>query len=247
MDLVLAGLQWAQCLVYIDDVVVVGWTFDEHLQNLKAVFERLRQAGLKLKPSKCVFFQRSVQYLGYIVSTRGIQPDPEKLEKVTTWPTPSSVKSVQQFLGIANYYRRFVRNFAKIAQPLHHLTKQKIPFKWSTEYEVSFTTLKEHLTSAPLLVFPDFTKPFILDTDASDVGIGAVLAQRDDQGREQVVAYGSRLLRKAERKYCVTRRELLAAVFFTNQFRPYLFGRQFILRTDHGSLAWLRNFKESKG
>ena len=115
MDLVLAGLQWAQCLVYIDDVVVVGRTFDKHLQNLKAVFERLRQAGLKLKPSKCVFFQRSVQYLGYIVSTRGIQPDPEKLEKVNTWPTPSSVKSVQQFLGFANYYRRFVRNFAKIA------------------------------------------------------------------------------------------------------------------------------------
>ena len=247
MDLVLAGLQWSHCLVYIDDVIILGRDYDDHLQNLQVVFERLLQAGLKLKPSKCAFFQQQVQYLGHLISPSGVRPDPTKTEKVATWPKPTSTRSVQQFLGFANYYRRFIKDFAQIAKPLHQLTERGIAFSWSKDCEDFFNVLRDCLSGAPLLVFPNFNKPFILDTDASDIGIGAVLSQADEEGRERVVAYGSRLLSKSERKYCVTRRELLAVVVFTKQFRPYLFGHKFVLRTDHGSITWLRNFKEPEG
>ena len=151
--------------------------------------------------------------------------------------TGKSAQEVQQFLGLANYYRRFISDFATIAKPLHQLT----------ECQEAFDHLRRRLTTAPVLAFPDYSKPFILDTDASDTGIGAVLSQLDDDGRECVIAYGSRLLTKAERRYCVTCRELLAVVVFTSHFRPHLLNRHFKLRTDHGSLTWLCNFKDPEG
>ena len=229
MDLVLAGLQWSHCLVYIDDVIVLGRDFEDHLQNLQVVFHRLHQAGLKLKPVKCAFFQQEVQYLGHLISPREVMPDPSKIEKVAAWPTPTSIKAVQQFLGFANYYRRFIKDFAQIAKPLHRLTERGSAFSWPDDCKESFEELQKQLSSALLLIFPDFRKPFILDTDASDIGIGAVLSETDAEGKERVIAYESRLLSKSERKYCVTRHELLAVVVFTHQFRPYLFGNQFIL------------------
>ena len=247
MDLVLAGLQWSQCLVYLDDVIVMGRTFSEHLQNLSSVFSRIREAGLKLKPAKCAFLQPEVHYLGHIVSGDGVATDPSKVEKVKTWPAPTSTKETQSFLGFASYYRRFIRNFAQIAKPLHKLAERNVAFRWTEECQAAFDELRQKLCSAPVLAYPDFKKSFILDTDASDTGIGGVLSQLDDDGRERVIAYGSRLLSKAERRYCVTRRELLAMVVFTRQFKPYLLGRRFVLRTDHGSLTWLRNFKEPEG
>ena len=246
MDLVLAGVQWTQCLVYLDDVIIIGRDFEEHLQNLSTVLQKLREAGLRLKPSKCSFCQESVSYLGHIVSREGVSTDPEKTAKVTRWPTPTSVQEVQQFLGLASYYRRFVRNFAEIAKPLHRLTERGREFVWTLECETAFATLKNRLSSAPILSFPDFSKPFLLDTDASQEGIGAVLSQISD-GNEHVIAYASRTLSKAERKYSVTRKELLAVVTFTNHFRPYLLGQNFALRTDHSSLTWLHNFKEPEG
>jgi hypothetical protein len=246
MDLVLAGLQWSHCLIYIDDVVILGRSFEEHLQHLQQVFDRLQQAGLKLKPRKCHFLQRKVNYLGHVVSNKGIAPDPAKIEKIASWPIPNSPKEVQQFLGLAGYYRRFIQDFAEVARPLHRLTERNRPFKWSTECQTAFDKLRDCLCSSPILCYPDFSRPFLLDTDASDSGIGAVLSQLDE-GRERVVAYASRLLSKPERQYCVTRRELLAVVVFTRHFRPFLLGRQFTLRTDHGSLTWLRNFKEPEG
>ena len=197
-------------------------------------------------PSKCSFCQESVSYLGHIVSREGVSTDPEKTAKVTRWPTPTSVQEVQQFLGLASYYRRFVHNFAEIAKPLHRLTERGKEFVWTLEYETAFATLKNRLSSAPILSFPDFSKPFLLDTDASQEGIGAVLSQISD-GNEHVIAYASRTLSKAERKYSVTRKELLAVVTFTNHFRPYLLGQNFALRTDHSSLTWLHNFKEPEG
>ena len=127
MDLVLAGLQWSHCLVYLDDVIVLGTTFQEHLSNLKLVFERIREAQLKLKSSKCFFLKHKVQYLGYIVSDAGVQPDPAKIEKVATWATPCTTKEVQQFLGFAGYYRRFIQDFAKIAR-LPSQTNRKTGF-----------------------------------------------------------------------------------------------------------------------
>ena len=247
MDLVLAGLQWSHCLVYLDDVIILGASFDEHLASLQLVFDRLQKAGLRLQPKKCHFLKHRVQYLGHIVSDEGVQVDPAKLDKVAAWPTPTSTKEVQQFLGLAGYYRRFIRDFAKIARPLHKLTEHKATFKWTRECQDSLEALKRKLVTSPVLTYPDYSKPFILDTDASDTGIGAVLSQVDDNGDERVVAYASRLLSKPERRYCVTRRELLAVVAFTRHFRPFLLGRPFVLRTDHGSLTWLKNFKEPEG
>ena len=247
MDAVLAGLQWKTCLVYLDDVVIPGRDFLGHLDNMKSVFERIREAGLKLRLSKCNFCQKSVTFLGHIVSPQGVATDPSKTSKVANWPTPTTQQEVQQFLGLAGYYRRFIENFATIAKPLHRLSEKTCPFVWNEECQTAFETLRRQLVTCPVLAFPDYTKPFILDTDASEDGIGAVLSQVHDDAKEHVVAYDSRLLRKPERKYCVTRRELLAVVDFTKHFRPYLLGRPFTLRSDHGSLIWLQNFKDPEG
>eukprot|EP00731_Ephydatia_muelleri_P006029 Em0003g277a len=227
MDLVLAGLQWSKCLVYLDDVILLG--------------------GLKLRADKCCFLQRNVKYLGHLVGVDGLQVDPDKVGKVASWPVPQSAQQVQQFLGFANYYRRFIQGFAEVAKPLHRLTEHAVNFSWTAECQEAFENLRSRLTRAPILAFPDYTLPFILNTDASDLGIGAVLSQVSSLGQEQVVAYGSRLLSKAERNYSVTRRELLAVVTFTRLFRPYLLGRRFTVRTDHSSLQWIQNFKEPEG
>jgi transposase InsO family protein len=211
--------------------------------NLQVVLQKLREAGLRLKPSKCSFFQRRVGYLGHIVSREGVATDPAKTEKVAAWPCPTSVTEVQRFLGLASYYRRFIRNFAQIAKPLHRLTEKTQGFQWTEQCDDAFRELKQRLTSAPILAFPDFSQTFILDTDASQTGIGAVLSQVQE-GRERVVAYASRTLSKAERRYCVTRREV---VTYVQHFQNYLLGRRFELRTDHGSLTWLQGFKEPEG
>eukprot|EP00731_Ephydatia_muelleri_P002128 Em0001g2128a len=247
MDLVLAGLQWSKCLVYLDDVILLGTTFGEHLDNIRAVFDRIRQGGLKLRADKCCFLQRNVKYLGHLVGVDGLQVDPDKVGKVASWPVPQSAQQVQQFLGFANYYRRFIQGFAEVAKPLHRLTEHAVNFSWTAECQEAFENLRSRLTRAPILAFPDYTLPFVLDTDASDLGIGAVLSQVSSLGQEQVVAYGSRLLSKAERNYSVTRRELLAVVTFIRLFRPYLLGRRFTVRTDHSSLQWIQNFKEPEG
>ena len=247
MDLVLSGLQWSTCLVYLDDVIILGHDFSRHLQNLVQVFNRIREAGLKIKPTKCNFLQKSVKYLGHIVSETGIATDPAKVEKVSNWPVPTSCKELRQFLGLASYYRRFVRDFAKICQPLHRLTEKNCRFIWTPSCQESFDKLRKCLVSAPILVYPNFAKPFILDTDASETGLGGVLSQLQDDGKECVIAYASRALTKPERRYSVTRKELLAAVTFTQQFRHYLLGSTFTLRTDHHSLKWLKNFKNPEG
>lgn len=247
MDMVLAGMQWKSCLVYLDDVIIVGKTFQDHLRNLREVFQQLREAGLKLKPTKCDFCSLQVEFLGHIVSADGVQTDPSKTEKVAQWPIPKTRKEVQQFLGLANYYRRFVKDFATIAKPLHRLTEKTAKFEWTSECQTAFEEIRQRLVTAPILAFPDYERVFILDTDASDTGIGAVLSQVQEDGSERVIAYASRVLTKPERRYCVTRRELLAVVSFVQHFRPYLLGKHFLLRTDHGSLTWLSNFKEPEG
>ena len=246
MEMVLAGLQYQICLIYLDDVIVYGKSFEEEISRLGKVFCRLQDAGLKLKPQKCVLFQKQVTYLGHIVSERGVAPDPAKIESVKGWPTPTNVTEVRSFLGLAAYYRRFIKDFSRIASPLHRLTEKGRMFSWDETCQAAFEELKVHLTLAPVLAYPKLETKFILDTDASDVAIGAVLSQKFDE-REHVIAYGSRCLSKAERRYCVTRKELLAIVYFVKYFRHYLYGRQFLLRTDHGSLRWLFNFKEPEG
>ena len=246
MERVLAGLHWTSCLVYLDDIIIFSQNIDDHLQKLREVFLRLQGAGLKIKPIKCFLMQRSVHYLGHVVSSKGVETDPKKVSCIKEWPTPKDVKELRQFLGLASYYRRFIKSFALKANPLYRLTEKGRRWEWTKECGESFTNLKQALASAPILAFPNFDNDFILDTDASTDGLGAVLSQQSEEG-ERVIAYASRTLTKAERQYCATRREMLALVWGVRQFRPYLYGRTFSARTDHNSLRWLHNFREPEG
>ncbi|XP_038064778.1 uncharacterized protein LOC119735148 [Patiria miniata] len=246
MERVLHGLQWQICLVYLDDVIIFSKTFESHIDRLGVVLDRIRQAGLKLKPDKCHLLQEEVSYLGHIVSKGGVKTDPSKTRQIEEWPVPRNIQEVRSFLGLASYYRRFVASFAEIARPLHKLTEKDKDFRWTHDCQLAFEQLKQRLTSALVLAYPKLDPEFILDTDASNSGIGAVLSQLQD-GQERVIAYASRALSKPERNYCVTRKELLAVVHFIKHFRPYLYGCRFLLRTDHGSLRWLFNFKEPEG
>ena len=164
------------------------------------------------------------------------------------WERPRRLKDVRAFLGMTGYHRRFVKNFGKIAKPLHEMTQKGADLDWTEEREEAFTTLKQAMIQSPILGYPsqEADDQFILDTDASNCHIGAVLSQRQ-KGVKVVLAYGSKVLSKSERNYCVTRRELLAVVYFTTHYRCYLAGRQFLIRTDHGALRWLFNIKEPMG
>ena len=246
MEAVLSGLHWNSLLVYLDDVIVFGQSFEQELERLREVFERFRRAQLKLNPKKCHLFQKEVQYLGHVVSPNGIQTDPDKCASVRDWPVPADKMQLRSFLGLCTYYRRFVRGFASIAAPLHNLTKEGQNFEWDSKCQTAFETLKIKLTSAPVLAYPNPEKQYILDTDASSCGIGAVLSQEVD-GEEKVIAFFSRSLTRPERNYCVTRKELLAIVEAARHFHHYLYGSHFMIRTDHAALKWLRSIKDPEG
>ncbi|GBN40028.1 Retrovirus-related Pol polyprotein from transposon 297 [Araneus ventricosus] len=211
METVLSGLTSEACLVCLDDIIIVGRTFQEHLNNIRKVFQRLQKANLKLSPKKCRFFRKEVSYLGHIISADGVKADPEKTKAVVDWPRPETVHDLRSFLGLCTNYRRFVRNFSAIARPLHKLTEDRSNFNWTEECEKSFNSLKQALITSPVLTYPRTDKEFILDTDASNKGIGAVLFQKIGN-EECVIAYFSKSLGKPERNYCVTRKELLAIV-----------------------------------
>ena len=238
MDVAMAGLNFDICLIYLDDIILFSKTVDEHLTRLKSLLGRLIAANLKLKPSKCKLLQREVSFLGHIVSDKGVGTDPEKLCMVRDWPVPTNVSEVRSFLGLASYYRKFVLGFASIAAPLHALTSKLSKFAWTAECQVAFDNLKHKLISSPILAMPIDDAPYILDTDASHDSIGAILSQIQD-GEERVIAYASRTLNKPEKNYCVTRKELLAIVFYMKSFRQYLLGRKFQVRTDHAALQFL--------
>ena len=249
METVLRGLQWEICVIYLDDILSFGRSFSQSIENLEAIFLRFRKSGLTLKPNKCKFFQTSVEFLGHLVSASGIACDPKKLEAVKDWPRPSNLTEVRQFVGFAAYYRRFVKSFSLICAPLYDLTKKNAPFIWTEQCESAFVELKKRLTESPVLAYPstDKDRVFIVDTDASLYGVGGCLSQIGEDGEEHVIAYASKSLSATQRNYCTTMRELLAAVVFIKQFHHYLWGRNFILRTDHASLKWLVNFKEPEG
>ena len=246
MEKVLRGLHWSTCLVYLDNIIVFSKMIEEHLERLAQVLSRLRDAGLKLKPTKCHLFKKSVHYLGHVISEKGIETDPEKVKCIRDWPTPMSSKELHQFIGLASYYRKFMKDFANIAAPLHALAVKGKVWVWTEQCEQAFNTLKYRLTSTSILILPRYDQEFILDVDASGDGLGAVLSQIID-GKDCVVAYASRTLTKAERKYCATRREMLALVWGIGQYRPYIYGQPFTVRTDHNALQWLQYFQEPEG
>jgi len=192
------------------------------------------------------FLQTSVDFLGYVIGQNGVSTDSRKIDKVVDWPTPTKLREVRSFLGLYSYYRRFVKGFSDLASPLHALTRKQAVFRWTAECQEAFETLKSRLVSSPVLALPCDEGQFILDTDASDHGIGAVLSQKQN-GEEKVLCFSSRLYANAELNYCVTRKELLAVVFFVKQFKQYLLGREFLVRTDHAALHWLRRTPEPIG
>jgi len=247
METVLAGLTRKKCVVYLDDILVMGSSFEEHLDNLTEVLQRLRQAGLRLKPTKCHLAKKSVMYLGYVVSHDGITTDPEKVKSVRNFPTPSSIKQLRSFLGLASYYRRFINGFSKVAAPLFALTRKDAMFVWNDKCHGAFVQLKELLTSAPVLVFPDFQREFVLETDASGLGLGAVLAQEQKSGHTAPIAFASRTLQKHEQAYGVTELEALGVVWAVKHFRPYLYGHTCNVYTDHEALKALLNTPHPSG
>lgn len=234
---------------YLDDVICVSSSFEEHLSLLRVVLDRFREANLTINLSKSRFFRKQLKYLGYIVDENGLRTDPEKVRAIEEFPTPTCRKDVKRFLGTASYYRRFIKDFSTIAGPLNALTSTRKgkTFQWSAEAERAFIGLKTALMSAPVLSCPDFDHPFAIHCDASDFGIGGTLTQTIN-GEEHPIAYFSRSLTPCERNYSATEREALAVVNVVEHFRPYLEGStQFKIYTDHASLKWFLNLKNPTG
>ncbi|MCP3663135.1 MAG: DDE-type integrase/transposase/recombinase, partial [Gammaproteobacteria bacterium] len=248
METTLAGLQWKSVLIYIDDLIVYSETIEQHLKDLEEVFIRLKKAKLKLKPKKCEFGKAEVGFLGHVISAEGVKPDPAKLSAVKSYKVPSNVTEIRQFLGLCGFYRRFVQGFSSIAGPLFKmLKKDQGRFVWSTECQTAFETLRDKLVTPPVLAHPDFTKMFVLTADASVTGLGAILSQKDESGKEKPVAYASRTLTKAERNYAVVELEALGVVWAVAHFRCYLFGRHFEIYTDHSPLKWIMTTTNPSG
>ena len=242
MDRVLAGLHWETCLFYLDDIIVFSSTWEEHLARLREVFERLRHAKLKLGPTKCTFAAKEVSYLGHQVTEEGLLPDPALLAAIRDIPPPKTATEVRSFLGLAGYYRRYVKGFAAIAAPLHALTRKDALFHWSEDCQAAFDQLKVRLTTSPITAFPDISQEFRLYTDASTAGLGAILAQVRD-GKEHIICCASRALNKAEKSYPATKLECLAIVWAVAKFRPYLMAMPFEVYTDHYALQWLKTMR----
>ena len=198
-----------------------------------------------MKPKKCTLLQKEVDFLGRVVSRNGVSINPKNAEVVKSWPTPQCTKDVEKFIGFVNYHRDFIPNFANMAVPLYAITGKKA-FKWDEEQEQAFQNLKEAMTNTKVLAYPIPDGQFILDCDASGVAIAGVLSQIQD-GVEKPINFASAALTPEQRRYCTTRQELLAIVRFTRQFRHYLLGRPFLVRTDHSSLTWLMRFKHIEG
>ena len=244
MESVLVGLSGEKCIVYIDDILVPGATWPEHLQNLRQVFERLRSANLKLKSKKCRLAEREVEYIGYVISEDGLSTDPEKIRAIREFPVLHDVKTLRSFLGLASYYRRFVPNFSAVAKPL---TKKEVPFDWTDSCQESFVRLKELLTTSPILVLPDFERDFMLETDASGQGLGAVLAQKEEDGLIQLIAFASRTLQPHVWNYGITELEGLVVVWAMKHFRHYLYGHKCEVFTDHEALKSLLSTPHPSG
>lgn len=232
--------------VYLDDIIVISDNFEKHMEILEKIFSRIVSAGLTLAREKCKFCLPELKYLGYVVNSKGLLVDPDKVKAILDIPSPKNVTEVRRVIGISSWYRRFLPAFSTIIAPMTELLHKNKKWNWSDDCEKSFQFIKDALVSAPILSCPDFSQPFVVQTDASAYGVGAVLSQKLDDG-EHVICYISRSLSRAERNYSTTERECLAVLFAIEKLRPYLEGYKFIVVTDHHSLVWLHNLKEPTG
>ncbi|XP_057374828.1 uncharacterized protein LOC130695755 [Daphnia carinata] len=265
MNNILKDVLYKFALVYLDDIIIFSKSIKEHLSHLDKVFELLEIAGLKLKRKKCEFFKEELDYLGYIVSRKGITPNLKKLKAIIDYPAPKNTKELSSFLGLASYYRKFIRAFADKAHPLTALTKKSAEWKWGESEGDAFNCIKNCLITRPILSYPDFSRDFIIYTDASGYGIGAVLAQiqslpqsadsgetnepvpSESDDTEVVIAYSSKHLNDREAKWSTTEKEAYAIVHAIDVFRTYLYGRKFTVYTDHRPLEWLMSKTEPAG
>jgi transposase InsO family protein len=238
MEKVFAGLQ-KMCHIYLDDIICHSKSFQVHLSELEQVFQRIKEAGMFCQPKKCYFGQSELKYLGFRISKKGVRLDPSKVSAVERILEPKNKTELQAFLGLTGHYRRFVEQYAKIAAPLHELTRE-VPFIWTERQAKAFLGLKRCLVEAPVLCFPNFEKEFILATDASDYSLGAVLSQLDETGGEKVVAYISHKLTEGEKKWTVREKEAFAVVWACDQLRYYLLGRHFVIKTDCSNITAVR-------
>jgi transposase InsO family protein len=242
MQQCLGNIHLKECVVFLDDILVYSDTFENHLQRLKNVFQRLRDCGLKLKPSKCEFLKTHCQYLGHVVSAEGVSTDPSKINKVQEWKVPSNAKELSSFLGFTGFYRRYVKGYSSVAKPLQDVLKEADrhgTIKWSPDADIAFNSLKDKLTTAPILAYADYSKPFILHVDASGSGLGAVLYQEQD-GKPRVIAYASRSLNSAEKNYPAHKREFLALKWaIVDKFHDYLYMNKCEVYTDSNPLTYV--------
>ena len=239
MNQVLAPLLGVCVLVYIDDIVVFSKTPTEHMRHLQAVFDLLRGYNLQLKRSKCEFGKTQVELLGYRINARGIAPLPEKTEAIEHLPPPRDVGAVRRFLGMANFYRQCVPDYARVAEPIVRLTRKGVEFEWTAAQERAFAALKALLVSPAVMAHPDVRRPYKLFTDACDHAIGGILCQVDDEGIERVVQYISHQLNPVQRRWATIEKEAYAVVYALQKLRPYLLGAEFVVYTDHKPLKSL--------
>jgi hypothetical protein len=245
MDKVLGRFKWQIALVYIDDIIIYSEDVGTHIHDIDTILSLVAKSGLTLSLKKCHLAYQSLTALGHTVSNLGIGTADGTIKAVKDFPKPTNVKQLQRFLGLCVYYRRFVKNFAKLAAPLYNLLKKEVPYKWDESCETTFESLKATLTTAPILAYPNYEKPFLLYTDACVTGLGAVLSQNDEAGQEHPIVFLSRSLTDAEKNYTITELECLAIVWSVKKLHVYLDGSKFTLITDHSALQWLFSFNGS--
>ncbi|XP_062528800.1 retrovirus-related Pol polyprotein from transposon 17.6 [Bombyx mori] len=241
-----SSLQGIVLLAYLDDLLIISEDFESHLEDLRKVFERLRLFGLRANRAKCFFARPEINYLGHVITPEGIKPDPSKVDAVLQMASPRNLKHLKSFLQTCSWFRKFIPNFSQVAQPLTKLTRKNESWRWDSQQQEAFQCLKDRLTSAPILVQADYTKPFVLRTDASNYALGAVLLQGEGID-EKPIEYASRLLIPAEKNYTTTEKEALAVVWATDKFRGYLDGHPVYVKSDHQPLKWLLTLKTPNG
>ena len=254
VNMVLGTMVGKGAMVYIDDILVIAPDWTSHLRNLERVFHKLSDAELRIKLSKCHFFKSQINFLGHVINMEGISPQPEKVEAIRHYPVPQTLKELQSFLGLANFYRKYIYQYSLIARPITRLTggprDEKKPNKkieWDEEALNAFNKLKQSISTDVVLAYPDFKKQFFLHTDASAEAIGAVLSQEDEEGHLRPLSFFSRVLSPPQRNYSTVEREALAVVEALKAHRPLILGHPVVVATDHRPLTWLLNHKSPSG
>lgn len=243
MAIAMTGLPPDVCFLYLDDIIVIGCSEGHHLQNLEKVLAQLRLRNLKLNPEKCQFFRGEVTFLGHTVTNEGVLPDKQKHEVIDSYTVPKKAEDVKRFTAFGSFYRKFIPNYAVKVKPMKRLEKKGVPFVWTAECQKAFDEVKESLKNPKILKHPDFEKPFVLTTDASKLGCGAVLQQEHD-GVLLPVSYASRGFTRGESNKSTIEQELTAIHWAVTHFRPYLYGRKFMIQTDHKPLVYLYSLKD---